>query len=147
LHAIEQKSIKLERIAKEKQELDPDSAASYFKAAEAGFVLHIEIENAAIAYIETNDKDRFILTVDAAIAEAKISELKNHRGYQKNILANAGLAVLAILTVCTAGIAYALAGAINLVVNRKFFFSRQTESINLVDDLKNAAHKVKTLNK
>ncbi|MDR3443124.1 MAG: hypothetical protein P4L65_08915 [Legionella sp.] len=113
---------------------------SYKNAARAVHQLHTKLSNAYIAYSVNRDELLFKKTTDDAIKKAMNSELKNHRGHLKQILGYAGLAVLAVLTIATAGLAYAIAGGINYAVNRQFFFSTtlNTDSMNKVLDLQEA---------
>ena len=56
------------------------------------------------------------------------------------VFAFAALAVLAVCSVATLGLAYAVAGGINYAVNRQFFFSTtiKTDSIEKVDEMQDA---------
>lgn len=147
----------LNKIAKKAEELDEQSLKLYSKglanikvreayysyknAAEAAHSLYNTLCNAANSYYPSNDKLAFKRAADEAIKKAINSELKNHRGNLKQILGYAGLA---LLTVATAGIGYAIAEGLNYAVNRQFFFSKKfnTDSMNKVLDLKEAVDKL-----
>ena len=124
---------------------DKQSASynSYKKAATAAFMLHTTLKDASESYFKDGNKEAFKKIADEAIDAAHQSELKNHRGW-KEVLGYTALAVLALLTVATAGIAYVIAGGVNYAVNRQFFFSTtiNTDSINKVDDLDKAIDEI-----
>jgi hypothetical protein len=109
----------------------------YIKAETAARTLHKALDTAAKSYYVNGDKQAFKKTADLALETALNSELKNHRG-GKELLGYLGLAVLALLSIATLGLAYAVAGAVNYAVNRQFFFSStfNTDSINRVEQLK-----------
>ncbi len=117
---------------------------SYINAATAAHQLHNSLKTALVNYDQRKNKDAFQLATNEAIKTAMDSELKNHRGHLKQILGYAGIAVLAILTVATGGLAYAMAGVVNYAINRQFFFATtvNTDSINKVLDLKEATDKL-----
>lgn len=132
----------LKRIAEKADKFDEmqSDAYSYKKAATAARDLHDAISTASKKYFNDHDKVSFRQAADDAIGVAINSELKNHRGHLKEILGYAGLAILTVLTVATAGLAYAIAGGINYAINRQFFFSTKfnTDSVNRVLDLQEA---------
>ncbi|WP_131777804.1 hypothetical protein [Legionella fairfieldensis] len=150
-------TIALNNIAKKAEELDEkgdnifkfftnekqsDLYYSYKAAATAARQLYDAVVNESKFYPIDKDQLAFKKAIDDAIKVAINSELGNHRGYLKEIIGYAGLAVLAVLTVATAGIAYAIAGGINYAVHRQFFFSTKltTDSIDKVLDLKEAVN-------
>ncbi|CDZ76502.1 hypothetical protein BN59_00772 [Legionella massiliensis] len=114
---------------------------SYSKASEAASDLHYAFNIAANKFYIDFDKKAFNDATTTAISTARDSELKNHRGYAKEIFGYAGLAVLALLTVATAGLAYAVAGGINYAINQRFFIplTFNTDSINRANDLDESA--------
>lgn len=124
-----------------------DAYYSYKNAAKAVHRLHTKLSSASTTYSINRDQLLFKKTADNAIEAAMNSELKNHRGHLKQILSYAGLAVLAVLTVATAGLAYAVAGGVNYAINRQFFFSTtiNTDSMNKVLDLQEAVDNLTTL--
>lgn len=147
MKAIEQKSNDLHakslRLYTNRLPQNKQSKAyySYNKAATAAFNLHKAIREASEAYSNNHDKQAFEKAIKEATDIANNSELKNHRGYLKQILGYTGLAVLALLSVATCGLAYVVAGSVNYAINRQFFFSTRinTDSINKVLDIKEAA--------
>lgn len=146
LKAIDLKANELQGYAdtlydknRNKDEQDEDYY-SYSKAANAASDLHLALSNAANNFYITLDKEMFNTASAKAIKTARDSELKNHRGYAKEIFGYAGLAILALLTVATAGLAYAIAGGINYAINQRFFIplTFNTDSINRVNELDEA---------
>lgn len=139
LHKISVKAYQLNERANEllRQGLPYEN---YRKAAQAAQALHDTLRNAFVLYSQNHNIAAFEETADEAIQTAMQSELKQHRGHLKQILGYAGLAILALLTVATGGLAYAVAGGIQYAFNRHFFFSKtiQTDSMNQVLDLKEA---------
>lgn len=113
---------------------------SYKNAADAARDLHHALDSASQTYFQDYDKEAFKASAEKAISDAQQSELQQHRGALKQILSYAGLAVLAVLSIATAGIAYVVAGSINYAINRQFFFSTKvnTDSINKVNELKDS---------
>lgn len=121
-----------------------DSYHSYSSAAMASGKLHNSLYNAAQTYFQDNNKEAFKAAAENAIREANGSELQNHRGYLKQILSYASLAVLAVLSIATVGAAYVVAGSINYALNRQFFFSTKinTDSINKVIELQGSVEEL-----
>lgn len=114
-----------------------DDWKKYNVAANHANILHTALEHAKTNFENGGSKELFLLAANDAISVARDSELKNHRGHAKQIFGYAGLAVLAILTIATAGAAYVAAGVVNYAINRQFFFSTtiNTDSINKVEDM------------
>jgi hypothetical protein len=152
LKAIEKKATKLQETADTLFDIDledhkqTDSYYKYSEAAKAATSLHHTLKMASELYFKNGNKQAFKDIANKAISTARNSELKNHRGYLKQILGYSGLVVLAILSVATLGLAYAAAGGINYAINCQFFFSTtfNTDSINKVDDLENAVDAIAT---
>ncbi|QDP71083.1 protein kinase family protein [Legionella israelensis] len=82
-----------------------------------------------------DDYKQFKENCGEAIDKAK-PELKTHRN-MNYILANVGLAVLGI------GVGYAIAGVINLAINRKFLFFTETDSMKKLDKLEASLDPIK----
>lgn len=140
LKAIEAKKTAFEGTAKKRRLNNPadTKAVTYDNAALAASVLIASLESAANQFFdEKGSKDDFERAANEAIAVARASELKNHRGCIKEIAGYTGLAILAVLSIATLGTAYVIAGGINYAVNRQFFFATtfNTDSINKVDDM------------
>lgn len=148
LQKIKEKAQELEnagvKLDKKRKFMEAPSATqcSYTEAAKAARILREVLAGALARYERDGSKDGFQRRVNTAIETAKNSELKNHRGYLKQILGYTGLVVLAVLSVATAGLAYAVAGGVNYAVNGQFFFSTKinTNSINQVLALEKAAY-------
>jgi hypothetical protein len=121
-----------------------DSYVSYITAAEAARKLHTSLYAAAQAYFQDHNKEAFKATAENAIKDANASELQHHRGYLKQILGYASLAVLAVLSIATVGAAYVIAGTVNYALNGQFFFSTKinTDSINKVNEVQASAEEL-----
>lgn len=124
---------------------------SYKRAAKAARLHHQTLLDSAAQFYTDYDIDAFRASTAAAENAAMNSELKNHRGYLKLILVYSGLAVLALLTVATVGLAFGVAYGVGELVgyatNRQNFFSKlsishnssiSTDSVNKVLDLNDA---------
>lgn len=148
LQAISDKAETLARIGNDlyNDELteQSDSYHSYSDAAVAARKLHNTLYDAAQTYFQDYNKDAFKATAENAIKDANASELQHHRGYSKQILGYASLAVLAVLSIVTVGAAYVVAGTVNYAVNGQFFFSTKinTDSINKVNELQASAEEL-----
>lgn len=118
--------------------------ASYENAAAATKALYDGIFSALNQYSQDGNKENFKQNVGHLIEGAKNSELKYHRGYLKQILCYTGLAILAVLTIATAGLAYGVAGGVNYACNGQFFFKPNvnTDSVNKVLDLEEAVNEL-----
>lgn len=115
----------------------------YKNAAKATSDFKLRIDTALYNYFIDNNEQQLRAAVDNATNWALNSELKNYRGHLKEILWYTSLALLAVLTVATAGIALVTAAGINRVVNGPYsFFSKpNTDSVNCIYQVKNELEK------
>lgn len=136
LQAIEDKAASLQEKAKSlydaKRAKQTPLYYRYIDASSAANELHVALKWS----FENDSQENFKNKATIAINDARHSELKYHRGW-KEVFALAALAVLAVCSVATLGLAYAVAGGINYAVNRQFFFSTtiKTDSIEKVDEI------------
>lgn len=118
-------SLQLRQLIKKAKKLLDDGHA---KAAKSAMNLLSSLYNAHEQYQEDNDYSAFNNTCNKAIEKHR-PQLEQHRGWSE-------LLINLLLTVATVGLGLIVKGIYNLATNRSFFFVHQTESGQILDEIK-----------